>query len=213
MAVIEGGVSAALVEVDTTHKAARVTVRPTEALGWLSIAAKSGALTGVAANGPVFSFRNLSANPVMLRSLGVGFVCTTAFTAAQVVDYSLIVARSFSVSDSVGTAIALTGSTNKHRTSLATLTSVDCRISAAVALTAGTRTLDTNIMSANGAWIGAVGAALAPSRNNLFQHDPEDYPLVLAQNEGFIIQNLTAMGAAGVGTLYVNCELVEVTSY
>ena len=213
MAVIEGGASAAVADVDPTFKAIHTTLRPMESLAWLSVAAKSGALTGLAANAPIFSFRNIGSNPVVIRRIGVGFICTTAFTAAQIVDYSLIVARSFSASDSAGTAIALTGSTNKHRSSMAMLTSVDCRISAAAALTAGTRTLDTNIMAAAGSWIGAVGAALAPSPSNLFAHDPEDYPLVLTINEGIVIQNLTAMGALGVGTAYVNFELAEVTAY
>lgn len=59
----------------------------------------------------------------------------------------------------------------------------------------------------------APGALLAPAQNNLLSHDAGDYPLVLAQNEGFNIMNLVAMGAAGVGTLYVNMELAEVTAY
>ena len=213
MAILEGGASAALTDVDTTFKALRTSVRPMESLAWLSLAAKTGALTGVAANGPIFSFRNLAANPIIVRRVGVGFICTTAFTAAQIVDFGLIVARAFTTADSGGTTVAITGSTNKHRTSLATLTSAQAFVSTTGVLTAGTRTLDTNIMAVNGAWIGAIGAALAPSANNLFSHDPEDYPLVLAQNEGFIIQNLTAMGAAGVGTAYVNLELAEATAF
>lgn len=213
MAILEGGTSAALSDVDTTFKALRTSIRPMESLAWISVAAKSGALTGVAANGPIFAFRNISANPVAIRRVGVGFICTTAFTTAQIVDYSLIVARSFSASDTGGTAIVLTGSTNKHRNSMGTLTSVDARIGTTGAITAGTRTLDTNIMAATGAFIGAIGASLAPSPSNLFAHDPEDYPLVLVQNEGIVIQNLTAMGATGVGTAYISLELAEVTAF
>lgn len=213
MAIQIQGAAGTVVEADATFKSLRATIRPMESLAWLSVAAKSGALIGIAANGPIFAFRNISANPVIVRRVGVGFICTTAFTTAQIVDYSLIVARSFSASDTGGTAIALTGSTNKHRTSLGVLTSVDARISATGVLTAGTRTLDTNMMAATGAWIGAIGAVLTPSPSNLFAHDPEDYPLLLAQNEGFIIQNLTAMGATGVGTAYVNLELAEATAF
>lgn len=216
MAKIEDGTDAAkLVGVDATMKALRNSLRPMECLAWLSIGAASGALTGAGANTPVFSFRNISANPIVIRRVGVGFIATTGFTAAQIVDFGLLVARSFTASDSAGTAIALTGSNAKMRSSLATVTSVDCRIAAAAALTAGTRTLDTNHLGQVGGYAGAAlaGVIVAPASNNLLQHDAGDYPLVLAQNEGFTITNITALGAAGVGRLYVNCELAEAVSY
>ena len=54
---------------------------------------------------------------------------------------------------------------------------------------------------------------LAASDRNLLSHDAGDYPLVLATNEGFNIMNLVAMGAGGVGTLYVNMEVAEAASY
>lgn len=200
-------------EVDATFKAGRVSMRPPEALAWLSAAARSGALTGAAANSAVFSFRNISANPVMVRRVGCGFVTTTAFTTPQEVAYGLMIARAFTASDTAGTAIALTGSNCKHRTSMGALTSVDCRISAAAALTAGTKTLDTNHLAVVGGFSGAAGAGITPAQANLFQHDPEDYPVILAQNEGFNIMNLIAMGAAGVGTFYANIEVAEMTSF
>ena len=215
MAGIESPSSGSGLEIDATMKAARTTLRPMEALAWMLIGARSGALTGAAANGAVFSFRNLAANPIIVRRVGVGFVCTTGFTAAQELAFGLIAARGFTASDTVGTAIALTGSNAKARTSLGTLTSVDCRISAAVTLTAGTKTLDANHLGVAGGFAGAAiaGVVLAPAGNNLLQHDPGSYPLVLAQNEGFNILNLVAMGAAGVGTLYVNLELAEAAAY
>lgn len=215
MAQIQSGVDATLQTVDPGFKASRTSLRPMENLGWLSIGARSGALTGAAANSAVFSFRNIAANPVVVRRVGVGFVCTTGFTTAQELAFGLMVARAFTASDTAGTAIVLTGSNCKMRTSLATLTSVDARIAAAAALTAGTKTLDTNHLGVVGAWALAAtaGALIVPLPNNLLQHDAGDYPLVLAQNEGFNIVNLVAMGAVGVGTLYVNVELAEATAY
>lgn len=212
---VQENATGTVTEVDATFKAARSTIRPMECLGWLDVGARSGALTGAAANSALFAFRNLAANPVIVRRIGIGFIATTGFTAAQELAWGLKVARAFTASDSAGTAIALTGSNCKARTSLATLTSVDCRISAAAALTAGTKTLDTNDLSVAGAWALAAtaGVLLAPAQNNLLSHDAGDYPLVLAQNEGFNIMNLVAMGAAGVGTFYVNMELAEVTIY
>jgi len=214
MPVLENATGTAA-EVDPTMKAARITLRPLECLTWLPVAARSGGLTGVAANAALFSFRNLAGNPVIVRRVGIGFICTTGFTAAQELAWGLKVARAFTASDSSGTAVALAGNNCKARTSLGTLTSNDCRISAAAALTAGTKTLDTNDLGVVGAYAAATtpGNLLPTSLNNLLSHDAGDYPLVLAQNEGFNIMNLVAMGAAGVGTLYVNFEVAEAANY
>ena len=212
MAKIEAGSSSAiLTEVDTTFKALRASIRPMEMLGWYSVAGVSGALTGVAAAGPVFSLRNLASNLLVVRRVGVTFGTTTAFTTAQALGYNLLFARSFTASDSGGTALAVTGSQNKHRTSLATPTSLDMRISSTGALTAGTRTLDTVGLGVAYGSSTAVGTSLPPT--TLLSHDAGDHPVVLAQNEGLVVTNLIAMGAAGVINLSVNIEFAEATAY
>lgn len=210
-----GGTTNAVAEVDTGFKALRVSIRPAEILNWYSVGAQSGLLAGASANTAVFSFRNLGSNPILVRRVGVGFIGTTAFTAAQKLDYGLMVARAFTASDTGGTAVPLIGNNMKIRTSLPTITSVDSRIASTAALTAGTKTLDANHLSQVGGYVLAagVGVIVQPSSNNLLQHDAGDYPLVLAQNEGFNIMNLTAMGAAGVGALFVNFELAEALTY
>lgn len=213
MAIQTQGSTGNVLEVDTTFKAARMSIRPSETLSWNSIGVQSGSVTLLAASAAVFSFRNISANPILVRRLGVGFITTTGFTVAQAVELGLMMARAFTVSDSLGTAIALTGNNAKHRTSLATPTSLDCRIAAAAALTAGTRTLDANNIGLQAGWAGAAGATIAPSQDNLLQHATGDYPLVLAQNEGLIVQSLLAMGAGGVGKFYLNMEFAEATAY
>lgn len=198
-------------EVDATFRAARVTLRPAELIGYYSISGASGALTGVAANGPVFSFRNTGSNLMLIRRVTIGFVVTTAFTAAQGLDYQLFRANSFTASDTGGTALFTAGQ-NKHRNAFTNITSApDIRISSTGALTAGTRTLETIAMGNAGGAAQALGAA-TPS-NDLIQHDPGDYPLVLAQNEGFIVANGIAMGAAGVIRLGVSVEYAETAAY
>ena len=210
---ISDGASAGDVKVDAYFQALRTTLRPMQVLGWYSIGAQSGALTLAAAAGAIFSLRNAGTNLLIVRRVGIGFIATAAFTAAQRVDYGLIVARTFTASDTGGTAIAVTGNNGKHRTSHAAPTNIDCRVAVAAALTAGTKTLDANHLAQTGAWVGAAGAGLAPSPNNLFSQDAGDHPLVLAPNEGFNIQNLTLMGAGGVGIAYVNVEFAEATAY
>ena len=211
MAQIQSGATTDLLSIDATFKAARVSIRPAEVLGWYSVGAKSGALTGVAAAGPVFTLRNLASNPVMVRRLQVGFVVTTAFTTAQALAFELFFARAFTASDSAGTAIALTGSQNKHRTSLATPTSLDMRVAPAAALTPGTRVLDTMPLGVAGGAASALGAAMQPFA--LVSHDAGDYPVVLAQNEGLVLANSIAMGAAGVIALHVNIEMAEALAF
>jgi hypothetical protein len=213
MAVIESPTSGAVCEVDPAHKSQRATLRPVEALGVYSFGAASGALTGVAAGGALFSLRNLSANLLLVRRIGIGLVVTTAFTTAQQLQFGLAVARSFTASDTGGTAIALTGSNAKVRTSLATPTSVDARIGTTAALTAGTKTLDANRLGFQAMWAGVIGATMAPNFENLYLQTAVGYPLVLATNEGLNIINEVAMGAAGVLSLVVNIEFAEAAAY
>jgi hypothetical protein len=198
-------------EVDATFRAARVSLRPAEVIGYYSVAGASGALTGVAAAGAVFSFRNTGSNLMLVRRLSIGFVTTTAFTTAQGLDYQLLRANSFTASDTGGTALYTAGA-NKHRTGFTNITSApDIRISSTGALTAGTRTLETAGMGIAGGSSTGVGTSMQAA--DLLRYDSGDYPLVLAQNEGFVITNGIAMGAAGVIRLQVSVEYAETAAY
>ena len=198
-------------EVDATFRAARVTLRPVELIGYYSVSGASGALAGVAANGAVFSFRNTGSNLMLVRRVTIGFVVTTAFTAAQGLDYQLFRANSFTASDTGGTALFTAGQ-NKHRNAFTNITSApDIRISSTAALTAGTRTLETAGMGIAGGAAQALGAAMSPA--DILEQDSGDYPLVLAQNEGFIIANGIAMAAGGVIRLQVSVEYAETAAY
>ena len=198
-------------EVDATFRAARVSIRPAEVIGYYSVSGASGALTGVAAAGAVFSFRNTGSNLILVRRLSIGFVTTTAFTTAQGLDYQMLRANSFTASDSGGTALFTAGQ-NKHRNSFTNITSApDIRISSTGALTAGTRTLETAGMGIAGGSSTGVGTSMPTA--DLLRYDSGDYPFVLAQNEGFVITNGIAMGAAGVIRLQVAVEYAETAAY
>lgn len=198
-------------EVDATFRAARVSLRPAEVIGYYSVAGASGALTGVAAAGPVWSFRNTGANLILVRRVSIGFVTTTAFTTAQGLDYQMLRANSFTASDSGGTALFTAGQ-NKHRNSFTNITSApDIRIASTGALTAGTRTLETAGVGIAGGSSTAVGTSMPIT--DILEQDSGDYPFVLAQNEGFVITNGIAMGAAGVIRLQVSMEYAETAAY
>jgi len=198
-------------EVDATFRAARVSLRPAEVIGYYTVSGASGALTGVAAAGPVWSFRNTGANLILVRRVSIGFVTTTAFTTAQGLDYQMLRATSFTASDSGGTALYTAGQ-NKHRTGFTNITSApDIRIASTGALTAGTRTLETAGVGIAGGSSTAVGTSMPIT--DILEQDSGDYPFVLAQNEGFVITNGIAMGAAGVIRLQVSVEFAETSAY
>lgn len=211
MAIQVQGNGGTVQEVDATFRSGRVTLRPIELIGYYSVSGASGALTGVAAAGPVFSFRNTGANLLLVRRVTIGFVVTTAFTTAQGLDYQIFKANSFTASDSGGTALFTAGA-NKHRSSFTNITSApDIRIASTAALTAGTRTLETAGMGIAGGAATSVGAAM--NATDILEQDAGDYPFVFAQNEGFVIANGIAMGAAGVIRLQVSVEYCETSSY
>ena len=209
---ILGADGSTIVRVDPTFGALRVSPRPLEASAWLQFSAKSGALTGVAANGPVFSLRNSGTNLMLIRKVQIGFITTTGYTAAQYQDFGVYVARSWTGADSGGTTITLTGNNCKLRTSLSALSSAAAFISTTGVITAGTRTVDTNALGVYGTWNAAATAGTGFGLTTIFDQGPGDYPLVCAQNEGIVLQTITAMGAGGVGFLTVMVEVAETTT-
>ena len=212
MAVIEGGVSGALGEVDLGSLAQRTSIRPTRTLAWNSLGAVTGALTLIAAGGRIFSLRNThGSNLILVRRVGIGFMTTTAFTASQPLDFGLAVARSFTVADSVGTDTSPTGNITKHRTSLAT-PNVAARISAAAVVSGGTLTVDTSYLGMAAGGSTGLATGLNPVQDNLLQHATADLPVVLAANEGIVINNLTVMGVGGVVKIYINLEFAEIAA-
>lgn len=221
MALIQSGVSGAtLMTVDPTYNAARVAIRPVEQLGTYSVGAFTGAYTGAGANTPLFSMRFVagsagSAQIAMIQRVTMSFVQTTAFTTAQQMGFGLLVARSFTGSDAGGTQIVVSGNNQKFRTSMQTsqiATNGDMRIASTAALTAGTRTLDSQAVSVAHGWGGSVlltTGMYQPQQITLYENFPGDTPLVLQSNEGIVINNIVAMGAGGVFTVAVNVEWTE----
>lgn len=218
MAIIQSGASSTtLLTVDPTFVAARMSDHPPEILGAYSMGLTSGALTGVAAAGTVFSFRWAPATTTqlcMVRRVEIGFSTVTAFGTAQSLQYSMQIARQWTASDTGGTAAAFTQTnTGKLRTSMPTSAFAgggQLMIANTGANTAGTRTLDTQAIGFVQGASTAIGTVLTATP--IFQHQPGDYPLILANNEGFIINNVTLMGATGVINLTVTVEWMELAA-
>jgi len=211
---LAGNTSANIAEVEAANKALRNVVWPRDygSLGVYSLAGVSGTMAaGLAADANVFSMRYTGSNLVLLTRLLISAGNTsTAFTAG-VVKFSAFVARSFSASDSSGTALTITGNNAKLKTSMASTGFGDARISSTAALTAGTRTLDANpFASVVGSIPATAGTPLIPP-TELWRANPGDYPLVLANNEGVVIQ--AVVPATGTWTFAVQAVWEELAAF
>lgn len=219
MAIIQtAAASSGSAVVDPTFQAVRFTQRPPEILGSYQYAITSGALTVVAAGALVFSFRfnpAVTTNLCMIRRVEINFATITAFGAAQSLQYSMQIARAFTAVDSGGTSGAFTqANTGKMRTAMPTsqmsLTGSNIQIANTGAMSAGTRTLDTQPISFVAGTSSAVGTSLTLAP--IYNHVPGDYPLILGYQEGFIINNVQTMGATGVINLTVSVEWMELSA-
>jgi len=212
-------------QIDRTHRALRVSVRPWEhdAGGHYRIAGRSGALTSatVTATGPLFSLRWSPTGNMLLALLRLKafYIPTTVFTAAQELGLDLVRVTGFTASDSAGTAIIPSALRDR---AMPTSSVMDCRIAPATILTAGTRTVDTtSVLEIGGGLVNVVNAAAAtayvnPTTGGPFQfgfdYDPlmrGEMPLILSKDEGFLVRNTVVFPAAGVATLVVVGHIVE----
>lgn len=225
MAIIQSGANSTVLQtVDPTMLTARISERPPEILGAYSMSSISGALTVVAGGSPasaspLYAFRWAPATTTqlcMIRRIEVGFNTTTAFTAAQSLQYNLLIARAFTASYTVNaTTQAFTvANTAKQRTSMPQSAFVSGGLiqmaTTAAMTTTAAFTPDTQFMATVNGTSSAVGTSLPMTA--LFQHQPGDYPLIFAASEGFIINNGQTMGAAGVGNFIVNVEWMELAA-
>lgn len=218
------GNSGVVAEVDgTTFRALRVTGRPIDygALGYYGIGMVSGTIAAaIAANSEVFQFRwtDTTRFAVIYR-----LVCSAgmnvAATAAGLFALRAAIARSWSADGTGGTAATTTGNNQKLRTSMGTSLVGTVRMATTAALGAGTKTLDVQDFGAMATGIGtgaittSVNLPIFNQQNLLNVDSTNDHPIVLAQNEGFVIR----VGAAGPATmtwhLAVACQWAEVSAF
>lgn len=237
MAVIKDGLGGTgLLAVDTATDAARVQDRPIDvgSLGAYQISYTSGTMAaGLGAAAPIFSVRWGDATRTMLvrRLAFMAQNAGTAFTAG-LTTFDMIVARAFTVSDTGGAAVVLTTNQAKKRTSFGSSLVTDMRGSTTATLSAGTRTLDTLPM------VTAFGAVQATATNFVFfpaDNGPmtaaaiaatgnygacpadlwypeigNSWPLVLVQNEGFIVR--ATVPATGTWRFSIQLEWAEVSA-
>lgn len=226
MALQIQGLSGTIAEVDgTTFDALRVAGRPLDhgSLGHYRLAMTSGTIAAaLAANGELFQFRWTDATRLcVIQKVLFSAGANVAATAAGIVNIDLTVARSFSVAGTGGTAATLTGNNAKVRTSMGATLLGEARCATTAALGAGTKTLDTQAIGNVCIGIG-TGAITASHRLQLVEKidllevdaDASIHPVVLAQNEGFVVKNgATAWPAAMTWGFSVQIVWAEVTAF
>jgi len=215
MSVQVQGASSTIAEVESATRAIRTMTRPPDpgALGSYKLAAKSGLMAaGLAANSPIFSFRYSGANLALVRRIVMSAgVNTTAF-ALGIADFDLFIARTFTASDTGGTGASIATPNGKLRTSFAATGLADFRIASTAALTPGTRTLDAQqIESMRRSISAATSQDIINPMTDFFREQPGEQPLVLATNEGFVIQ--ASVPATGTWNFSVGVAWDELSSW
>lgn len=205
--------------VEPNSLAQRITARPTDvgAQGAFAFSVLSGTIAaGLAANSPVFAFRWAQTPQLaLIKRLAVSMTALgTAFTAG-VGRLDLFVARSYSAADTGGTAVNIGAGKQKYRTSFgdSLIGASQIEIANTGTLTAGTRTLDTQALSQIVFGVTTATNAVMLATANLLQRDQgaADWPLVLAQNEGVVIQ--ATVPATGTWQLQVMLDWQEVGTF
>jgi hypothetical protein len=192
--------------------------------GHYSVAVDTGAVAaGMASNGQLLQFRwTDTTHLAVITEISVtGMRATTAF-AVGAIDLKATVARAYTVDGSGGTALEFGGDSNIDnaalRTNMGDSLVGDLRVATTAALTAGTASLEANDIGhitthSSGGWSAAtpiIGSIYLPT-TTLFKADFNDgsYPLVLAQDEGFVVR--AVVPATGVWNLGMLVKWTEVT--
>ena len=225
MAIQLQGNTGVVAEVDgTSYRALRVSSRPidTGALGHYRLGMTTGTIAAaLAANGELFQFRWTDATRLcIIQDITISAGANVAATAAALVDLECTVARSFTAAGTGGTTATLTGNNNKDRTSMGTTLLGEARIASTAALGAGTKTLDAQpidnvfIGIGTGAITTSATLQLIPKTHLLEIGSEGEHPIVLAQNEGFVIKNgATAFPAGMTWGLSVTVTWAEVAAF
>jgi hypothetical protein len=150
---------------------------------------------GLASGSEIFQFRWTSATSnCQIQRVRFSAQCAGTAFVAGVCNFNMRLARTWSADGSGGTALT----PSKRRASMAATSIGATRIATTGALTAGTKALDTgNVASIVASAAAATTASIvAPGTVMWDRPNVDSYPILLVQNEGFV---LTAQ-VPGTGT-------------
>lgn len=184
-----------------------------QATGYI-LGAVSGAMTTIAADADVFALRNVSASPIVVSQLRLGWVNSTAFGTAQAVAFRAHKVYGFTAVHTGGSPKSVQAHYKRQSQIRGTATGDRVPLTDLSAVIAATAAITTPTYTAADAdepeWFAASDGNLSPGFNvDLWPRD--GLPVVLEQNEGIVVKNQVLMGATGVGNLFVCLELYRST--
>lgn len=207
----------------------RMVAKPFSARGNYEVAVDTGTFSGLGSGAPLVSFRWSDATRLLvLLRVEVSAFTTVPATTAGITELQLIIARLFTANDTGGSVISL-GSGGKRRTSQSSALLSSLR---AGVLSAGNRTLDAYPVASATGWsgllstgkvIGASGSSpVAAARSTeggaqgvmlLDCVNGQDLPIILAQNEGVILQLGRAQPPGSTQIVFCKLTWAEVTAF
>lgn len=175
----------------------------------------------LAANSELFQFRFVAGTKTkaLLYIAKISAAIVSVGTAIGPIGFELVPARNWTVAGSGGTRIANTSDNMQTETALPNSQVLDIGIATTGALTVGTKVLDANgqgnILSGilTGAATTQQVAELVTDRYLFNAMDAGGQPLVLANNEGFIIKTTHIGPAALTYVIGVTIAWREVVSF
>jgi hypothetical protein len=224
MAIQIQGNGGTVAEVDgTLFRALRVAIRPADygSLGSYALSAVTGTIAAaLAANSELAQWRWTHAtNLGVVRRIRVSAGMNVAATAAALLSLEAVIARSFTVAGTGGTALTITGNNAKLRTSMGTTLLGEMRVATTAALGIGTKVLDTQGIgiTAYGILTGAIttqtSGRIVPLEDLYDCNNADGHPVVSAQNEGFVIKTGIINPAAMTWNLGVTVRWAELAAY
>lgn len=187
------------------YQAIKITQRPAEysIFGHFRISQQSGTMVAaLAASGEIYHFRWISTTRLCVTykvQFSAGIL--TAFSLGTLESFHLSIARAWTVDGSSGVAGVFTGNNQKMRSIMGTSlinpnATGSSRISATAALGPGSKTIDVQSVgnitfSSTSALIttGLNGGIWNPKVDLLNNLNGPGHPIVLANNEGWLIHN------------------------
>lgn len=220
---MQGANGTTIAEGGTTFAAAKTQSMPLDygALGHYAYGGISGVIpAALAANSEIFQFRWSDATRLcaILEVAISASVSTTMFAAGVPVQIDMVKATSWTAAGTGGTRIT-PAALLKLRTSMGStlVAASDIAIATTAALGAGTKTLETvalRALAAAGPITGSLNGSIIAPGTMLFcgQISDGQHPLVLAQNEGFVIRSV-AVPATGTWTASISVTWAELTAF
>ncbi len=179
----------------------------------------SGALTAITAYtssaGHLYSFQNATATAaklILVHRIRATFVPTVMTSSAQEFGFAIYQTTAHTAQPTGGAAVTMTSPAGKMRTSLPVSEAAIYYANSTSVLTAGTYTPKTQPLAQEMAWCLAAGATVQFPRVEL-DVDFKERPMVLAQNEGFLVANVILMANSLAGRLCIRTEWSDVPSY